>query len=77
MLGNAQVPGLPAATVPPERVITPVPAVVVSVPAPHTFGVEDVATVSPVGSVSLKPTPVSATVLVAGLVIVKDRVVVP
>src|ERR1700722_703265 len=76
MLGRAHVPGLPAATVPPVRVITPVPAVVVRVPAPHTFGVDDVATVRPVGSVSVKVTPVRATLLAAGFVIVKDRVVV-
>src|SRR2546423_232463 len=47
----------------------PVGLVVVSVP-PHTVA-EALATVRPVGSVSLKATPVSATVLAAGLVMVK------
>ena len=60
-----------AAIVPPLRLITFVPAVAVIVPAPHVpvrpFGVE---TTRPAGSVSLKPTPVSATV-VFGLVMVK------
>ena len=60
-----------AAIVPPLRLIVFVPAVAVIVPAPHVpvrpFGVE---TTSPAGSVSLKPTPVSATV-VFGLVMVK------
>src|SRR5437763_2690741 len=43
--------------------------VVVNVP-PHTVA-DALATVSPVGSVSLKATPVKATVLAAGLVMVK------
>ena len=46
----------------------PVGLVVVNVP-PHTVA-EAFATVRPVGSVSLNPTPVSATVLTAGLVMV-------
>ena len=52
-----------AAIVPPLRLITFVPAVAVIVPAPQVpvrpFGVE---TTRPAGSVSLKPTPVSAVV---------------
>ena len=57
-----------AAIVAPESAI-PVGAVVVSVP-PQTVEVP-LATVSPVGSVSLNATPVRATALAAGLVIVK------
>src|SRR5438874_953165 len=53
----------------------PVGAVVVSVP-PHTVA-EALATVSPVGSVSVNATPVSATVFAAGLVMVKVNEVVP
>ncbi len=60
-----------AAIVPPLRLITFVPAVAVIVPAPHVpvrpFGVE---ITRPAGRVSLKATPVSATV-VLGLVMVK------
>jgi len=56
-----------AAMVAPDREI-PVGAVVVSVP-PQTAAVA-FATVRPVGSVSLNATPVRATVLAAGLVIV-------
>src|SRR5256885_4554173 len=52
----------------------PVGAVVVSVP-PQTVA-EALATVKPVGSVSVKATPVSAAVLAAGLVIVNVRDVV-
>src|SRR6478735_6261211 len=69
----------PAAIVPPERLTTEKPDTVpvVMVPAPHDpvrpFGL---ATASPAGSVSPKPTPVSATVAF-GLVIVKVSVVVP
>jgi len=52
-----------AAIVPPERLITPVPAVAVTVPAPQVpvrpFGV---ATTRPAGKVSLKATPVNAVV---------------
>jgi hypothetical protein len=47
----------------------PVGAVVVSAP-PHTVD-DELATVSPVGSVSVNATPFSATVLAAGLVMVK------
>jgi len=58
----------PTATVAPVKAI-PVGAVVVSVP-PQT---EDVpfATVSPVGRVSVKATPVSGSTFAAGFVIVK------
>src|SRR5512144_2645845 len=52
----------------PDRAI-PVGAVVVSVP-PHTVA-KALATVSPVGRVSVNATPVSATALAAGLVMVK------
>src|SRR5215469_13055275 len=73
---NVQEP--PAAIVPPERLTTENPEMVpvVIVPAPQEpvrpFGL---ATASPAGSVSPKPTPVSPTVAL-GLVIVKVRVVV-
>ena len=53
----------------------PVGAVVVTVP-PQTAAVA-FATVSPVGSVSVKATPVSGSRLAAGLVIVKVSDVVP
>jgi hypothetical protein len=74
---NVQEP--PAAIVPPERLTTEKPETVpvVIVPEPHdpvspfVFG-----TARPAGSVSPKPTPVSATVAF-GLVMVKVRVVVP
>jgi hypothetical protein len=60
-----------AAIVPPLRLIVFVPAVAVIVPAPHVpvrpFGVE---MTNPAGSVSLKTTPVRATV-VLGFVMVK------
>jgi hypothetical protein len=53
-----------AAIVPPERLMVFVPAVAVIVPAPHVpvspFGVE---TTKPAGSVSVKATPESATVV--------------
>src|SRR5579859_1840108 len=67
----------PAAIVPPERLTTEKPETVpvVMVPAPHDpvrpFGL---ATASPAGSVSPKPTPVRATVAF-GLVMVKLSVV--
>jgi len=60
-----------AAMVPPDKLITPVPAVAVMVPAPQEpvrpFGVE---ITKPAGRVSLKATPVSATVAL-GFVMVK------
>jgi len=66
-----------AAIVPPLRLMTFVPAVAVIVPAPHVpvrpFGVE---TTRPAGSVSLKPTPVSATVVLL-FWIVKVKLVEP
>src|SRR6185312_13871569 len=62
-----------AAMVAPESAI-PVGAVVVSVP-PHTVAVA-LATVRPVGSVSVNATPVSDAVLAAGLVIVNVKDVV-
>ena len=66
-----------AAIVPPLRLMTFVPATAVIVPAPHVpvrpFGVE---TTRPAGNVSLKATPVSATV-VLGFVMVKLSEVVP
>lgn len=58
----------------PERAI-PVGAVVVSVP-PQTVAVA-LATVSPVGRVSVNATPVSGSTLAAGLVMVKVSEVVP
>jgi len=64
----------PAGTVAPESCITPVPAVVVRVP-PASLALE-VATVTPDGNVSVKPTPVNATVEL-GLVMVKVRLDVP
>src|SRR5205807_1978911 len=60
-----------AVSVPPERLIEPLPAAVVIVPAPHEpvmFGVA--ATTTPEGRVSVKATPLSAT-FVFGFVIVK------
>src|SRR5260370_45255 len=55
--------------------VIPVGEVVVSVP-PHTVAVP-LATVSPVGCVSVNPTPVSATGFAAGLVMVNFRDAVP
>src|SRR5207302_8410814 len=62
------------AIVAPERVI-PVGAVVVSVP-PQTVA-EALATVKPVGKVSVKATPVSGSTFAEGLVMVNVREVVP
>jgi len=59
----------------PDSEMRPVALVVVTVP-PHGE-VEELATVSPAGSVSIKATPVSATVLATGLVMVKVNEVVP
>lgn len=65
------------AIVPPVRLIVPDPAVAVGVP-PHVllkpFGV---AMTNPLGRLSVNATPCSATVLAAGLVIVKVSVEVP
>src|SRR5215472_17592854 len=73
------------ATLPPERLITPVPAVAVTVPLQVlvTFGVLDTTSVAlpepPLtGNVSLKATPVrSPAAVVFGLLMVKVRVEVP
>src|SRR5579864_3134068 len=65
------------AMLPPVREMLVEPATAVAVPPQvleRPFGVE---TTSPVGSVSVNATPVSATVLAAGFVIVKVSVVVP
>jgi hypothetical protein len=63
----------PAATVPPLREILPEPATAVTVP-PHVFASPfGEATTIPVGSVSVTATPVCATVLAAGFVIVKVK----
>src|SRR5579859_363626 len=62
---------------PPVRVMLVDPATAVAVPLQvldNPFGVD---TTNPVGKVSVKATPVSATVLVAGLVMVRVSVVVP
>src|SRR5207302_10760880 len=58
--------------------VIPVGAVVVSVPllGPQALLVEVLATVSPVGRVSVKATPVSASTFAAGLVMVNVREVV-
>src|SRR5258708_19998799 len=53
------------------------PATAVAVPPQVFESALGVATTSPVGRVSVKATPVSATVLAAGLVMVKVREVVP
>ena len=67
----------PVATVPPESETLPEPAAAVAVP-PQLFESGGVAaTTIPVGSVSVKATPVRAAVLAAGLVIVKVSDVVP
>jgi len=66
-----------AATVAPDRLAEEEPAVAVAVPPhvlPKPFGV---ATTKPVGMGSLKATPVRATALAAGFVIVKVSEVVP
>jgi hypothetical protein len=66
------------ARVAPARLTVPEPAVAVIVPPPQVplnpFGV---ATTNPVGRLSVKATPVSATVFATGLVRVKVKVVVP
>src|SRR5579864_3979677 len=65
------------AMLPPVRLMLVDPAIAVAVPPQvllNPFGVE---TTNPVGSVSVNATPASATVLAAGLVMVKVSVVVP
>jgi hypothetical protein len=67
----------PTATEPPLSEMVPLPAVAVTVPpqlSVSPFGVE---ITRPAGSVSVKATPASATVLAAGLVMVKLSEVVP
>jgi hypothetical protein len=66
-----------AATVPFARMTLPLPAVAVVVPPHVLVRPLGVATTSPVGKVSVKATPASATVFAAGLVIVKLKLVVP
>ena len=65
------------ATVPPLRLILPLPATAVVVPPQVLLRPFGVATAKPAGKVSVKATPFSATVLAAGLVIVSVRLVVP
>jgi hypothetical protein len=65
------------AIVPPVRLMPVPPAVATTVPPQVLVKPFGVATSRPVGSVSVKATPASATVLAAGLVMVKVRVVVP
>lgn len=70
------VPDPPAGTVPPEKVIVELPAPAVIVPPIVVFAFGVAATFNPAGSVSLKPTPVRATVPF-GLLIVNVTVAVP
>jgi len=65
------------ATLPPERLMLVPPAVAEAVPAQLLVNPFGVVTTSPVGNVSVKATPASATELAAGLVIVKVKDVVP
>lgn len=65
-----------AASVPPERLIVPDPAVAVATPPQVEVKPLGVATTTPAGSVSVKATPVSAA-KEFGLVIVKVTVLVP
>src|SRR5262249_58919890 len=76
---TAKVQEPPAAMVPPERLTTEEPETVpvVMVPAPQEpVRPLGVATIKPLGRVSLKATPVKATVAL-GLVMVKVKLVVP
>src|SRR5438270_637211 len=67
-----------AATVEPERVTVPVPAVAVIVPPPQLpESPLGVATTSPAGKLSVNATPVSETVLLIGLVMAKVNDVEP
>jgi len=66
-----------AATVPPLRLIDPLPAVAVTVPWQPLETAGGVAITSPAGSESVNASPFSATVFPAGFVIVKVRPVVP
>jgi hypothetical protein len=72
---TAMVQLLLAAMVPPVRLMLPEPAAAVAVPLHVLVSPFGVDTTSPVGRVSLKATPVSATALAAGFVIVKVSVV--
>jgi hypothetical protein len=62
---------------PPARLMPVVPAVAVATPLHVFVNAFGVATTRPVGSVSVKATPASATVLAAGLVMVIVSEVVP
>src|SRR5438874_2050775 len=62
---------------PPVKLMLVDPATAVAVPLQVFDNPFGVATTSPVGKVSVNATPVSATVLAAGFVIVKVSVVVP
>jgi hypothetical protein len=66
-----------AATLPPLRLIDPLPAVAVTVPPQALETAGGVAITSPAGSESVNASPFSATVFPAGFVIVKLRLVVP
>src|SRR5260370_14199384 len=66
-----------AATVPPVSEILPEPATAVATPPQVLVSPLGVATTSPAGKVSVKATPVSATALAPGLVMVKVSEVVP
>ena len=68
---------LAAATVPPVSEMLPEPAVAVAVPPQVLVKPFGVATTSPAGNVSVKATPVSATALAAGFVMVKVSVETP
>lgn len=65
------------AILPPVRLMLVPPAVAEGVPPQLFVNPLGVATIRPVGNVSVNATPVSATVLPAGLVIVKVSVLVP
>jgi hypothetical protein len=65
------------ATVPPLRLILPLPAMAVVVPPQVLLSPLGVLTAKPAGRVSVKATPFSATVLAAGLVMVSARLVLP
>jgi len=67
----------PIAMLPLARLIVPEPAVAVNVPPQVLLVFGTLATTTPLGNVSLTATPVRATVLAAGLVMVRVRVDVP
>ena len=67
----------PATTLPPLRVINPLPAAAVTVPLQLLVTPGAFATTNPAGIVSLNASPVNGTVFPAGFVIVKVRLVVP